>query len=260
MEKINLGLQSHAVREAFAEDPVKAVERVAAMGYEGMELNMGALNHEPQFYADTFDRFGIKCFSALCGMNLLTEENLESTIATCKILGITDMVLGSVDGNRLKTEPDYPAIAIGQMNYACEELEKVGIRTGYHSHDMDSFRVQPNKSFYEMVMENTPDRFSMVIDTGNTMGGGDDPIALLKQFPGRSPILHIKGYSQAKEYTTPVWESEIDMDELLTTAIDLGGTGTMVIEFGKRGDYEPFDRAEKSLIWLKEQLGRLGRI
>ena len=50
------------------------------------------------------------------------------------------------------------------------------------------------------------------------------------------------------------------MDELLTTAIDKCGTRTMVIEFGKRGDYEPFDRAEKSLIWLKETLARLGRI
>lgn len=260
MDEIKIGLQSHAVREAFAEDPVKTIERVAAMGYKGMELNMSALNHEPQFYADVLERFGIKCFSALCGRNLLSEENLEKTVATCRILGITDMVLGSVDGARLKAEPDYPAIAIAQMNYACEELEKVGIRTGYHSHDMDSFRVRPNKSFYEMVMENTPDRFSMVIDTGNTMAGGDDPIALLKQFPGRSPILHIKGYSQAGGYTTPVWESELDMDALLTTAIELGGTGTMVIEFGKRGDYEPFDRAEKSLIWLKETLARLGRI
>ena len=90
MEKLNLGLQSHAVREAFAEDPVKAIERVAAMGYEGMELNMGALNHEPQFYADTFDRFGIKCFSALCGMtqstlnNVVSGRNNSATVATVK--------------------------------------------------------------------------------------------------------------------------------------------------------------------------------
>ena len=83
---------------------------------------------------------------------------------------------------------------------------------------------------------------------------------MLKKYPGRSPILHIKGYSQAKGYTTPVWESEADMDELLTTALDKCGTKTMVIEFGKRGDYEPFDRAEKSLIWLKETLAKLGRI
>ena len=260
MEKINLGLQVHSVREAFAEDPAKTIERIAAMGYEGVELNLGALNHEPQFYADALDRFGLKCFSAMGGMGQFSKENLENTVATCRVLGITDIVLGSVDGNRLKNEPEYPAIAIAHMNYANEALEKVGIRTGYHSHDMDSFRVEPDKSFYEMVMENTPDRFCMVVDTGNTMGGGDDPIALLKKFPGRSPILHIKGYSQAKGYTTPVWESEADMDELLTTAIDKCGTKTMVIEFGKRGDYEPFDRAEKSLIWLKETLARLGRI
>ena len=260
MEKINLGLQIHSVREAFDEDPVKTFEKIAAMGYEGVELNLGTLKQEPQFYADALDHLGLKCFSAMCGWAHMAEENLDSTISLAKGLGITDLIIGSVDGNLLKNDPAYPGLAIAHMNDLVERLGAEGIRTGYHSHDMDSFRVEPGKSFYEKVMENTPQNFCMVVDTGNTMGGGDDPIALLKQFPGRSPILHIKGYSQAKDYTTPVWESETDWDELLTTALDKCGTKTMVIEFGKRGDYEPFDRAEKSLVWLKETLTRLGRI
>ena len=57
-----------------------------------------------------------------------------------------------------------------------------------------------------------------------------------------------------------MWESELDMDKLLTIALDQGGTKTLVIEFGMRGGDEPFDRAEKSLIWLKDTLAKLGRL
>ncbi len=257
MEKIRLGLQVHAVREAFDEDAAGTLLRVGAMGYEGVELNCWALVKEPQYYLDALAAAGLQCFSCMASWAQLQPEALESTIGLCKALGVKDLVLGSVESEPLKNDPTYPARAIAYMNELVSVLAREGIRTGYHSHDMDSQRTMPGKSFYQQVMEHTPDTFCMVVDTGNVMGGGDDPIALLKQFPGRSPILHIKGYSQEKGYLTPVWESQADGQQLLGTAIAQGGTHTMVIEFGARGGYEPFDRAEKSLAWLKTTLAQL---
>ena len=93
MEKINLGLQIHAVREAFDEDPVKTFEKIAAMGYEGVELNLGTLKQEPQFYTDALDHLGLKCFSAMCGWAHMAEKNLDSTISLAKGLGITDLII-----------------------------------------------------------------------------------------------------------------------------------------------------------------------
>lgn len=259
MEKIRLGLQTHAVREAFDADPVKTIHRIAQMGYEGVELNCWTIREDPQFYLDALKDAGLECFSCMATWEQLKRENLQNTVRLCKGLGIRDMILGSVEAEPLKNDPAYPLQAITYMNELRDRLAQAGIRTGYHSHDMDSIRTMPGKSFYEQVMENTPEDFCMVVDTGNTMAGGDDPVALLRQFPGRSPILHIKGYSQKKGYLTPVWESDADSTQLLNTAIDLGGTRIMVIEFGTRGDYEPFERAEKSLVWLKKTLEKLGR-
>lgn len=260
MQDIKLGLQVYAVREAFAEDPVATLKRVADMGYQGVELNYWTMNHEPQFYVDALKEAGLACFSCMAVWKNLQPDALDQTIRTCKVLGAPSMVIGAVDATRLKEDPAYPKEAVDYMNYLLERLEKEGIRTGYHSHDMDSMKVEGEKSFYESVFENTPERFSMVMDTGNTQAGGDDPLKLMKQFPGRSPILHLKGYSKQTDYVTPMWESEMDWPALLTTAIDQCNTRTMIIEFGKRGDYEPFEWAEKSLQWLKGQLQLLGRM
>ena len=56
----------------------------------------------------------------------------------------------------------------------------------------------------------------------------------------------------------PVWEAEIDSDELIRTLIDDGGAKIFSIEFGKRGDYVPFERAEKSFEWLSAKLREKG--
>lgn len=253
MKKIKIGLQSHSVREAFAEDYRETIRRVAEMGYDGMELVDTALNQTPEDYAAALKENGLECLGCMLSAPNIQGEAFEKMLKVYKALGAKSTVICSVSREDLRE---------GQrmIREAGLRMLQEGYLTGYHSHDSDSVRMEDGRSFYEYVMDSMPQDFAMVIDTGNTMGGGDDPIALLKKYPGRTPVLHLKGYSQEKGYTTPVWESELDMEKLLEVALDTCGTETIIIEFGKRGDYEPFDRAEKSLVWLKQLLTKMGRI
>ena len=260
MKKIRLGLQIHAVREDFAENYQETFRRIAAMGYEGVELNFWTLKETPETYYEELKKNGLECLGCMFLAKHFPEEELQKVIRACKALGASSTVISSLDVTRIKEDPGYPAEVVEQLKQVHQTLKTAGIQPGYHSHDIDSKRLEEGCSFYEYVMDNTPQAFSMVIDTGNTMAGGDDPIALLKKFPGRTPVLHLKGYGQEKDYTTPLWESELDMEKLLTIALDECGTETIIVEFGKRGDYEPFDRAEKSLVWLKDILKKMGRI
>ncbi len=255
MDKIKLGLQIYSVREAFAEDPQDTLSRIAKMGYDGVELVDTCLQETPETYAAALKKSGLECLSCMLASRNLQGEALENAIQTYKTLNISNTVIGSV-GAALETPPE----ALELILQACARLQQEGFRCGYHNHDTDSVRLSDGRSFFEYVLDNTPADFSMVIDTGNTMGGGDDPIALLQKYPGRTPVLHLKGYGSAQGYITPVWDSELDMEKLLTLALDTCGTKTIIVEFGKRGDYEPFDWAEKSLVWLKQLLHKMERI
>lgn len=253
MKKIKIGLQSHSVREAFAEDYRGTIRRVAEMGYDGMELVDTALNQPPEAYAEELKKNGMECLGCMLSAPNIQGEPFERMLEIYKALGAKNTVICSVSREDLYKGKEL-------ICAAAKRMQREGLLTGYHSHDSDSVRMEDGRSFYEFVIESMPEDFAMVIDTGNTMGGGDDPIALLKKYPGRTPVLHLKGYSQEKGYTTPVWESELDMEKLLEVALDTCGTETIIIEFGKRGNYEPFDRAEKSLVWLKQLLTKMGRI
>lgn len=260
MSNVKMGLQIHAVREGFAEDPLGTLKRVKAMGYEGVELNYFAMENTgntAKFYADALKEAGLKCFSFMASWNHILPENLETTIQYAKDLGTKMMVIGSVNFERLQNEEGFAALALETIKNAAAAFENAGFVAGYHNHDSDQYLIDGEKTFLEYLMENMPESFVMMLDTGNMLGGGGDPIATVKKFPGRSPVVHIKGYGQAKGYTTPVWEAEIDWKEMMKTAVEVGGVQVMSIEFGARGDYEPFDRAQKSYYWLEEQLKAL---
>lgn len=257
MFDVKKSLQIHSVREAFEENPAEALKRVKAMGYEGVELNYPAMKKAGRpaaLYAEALKDAGLKCFSFMISLEHVETDGLDYIIEYAKTLGTETMVIGAVNFRQLKEEPGYAQKALELIKMAAEAFEKAGFVTGYHNHDSDQYVVDGEKTFLEYLMSNTPNSFVMMLDTGNMLAGGGDPIAMVKKFPGRSPIVHIKGYGQAEGYTTPVWDSEIDWKEMIKTAVELGGTKIMSIEFGKRGDYEPFDRAEKSFVWLSEQL------
>ncbi len=257
MNNVKISLQIHSVREAFQDDPEEALKRVKAIGYEGVELNYPAMKKAGKpaaIYAQALRRSGLKCFSFMISLENLETDGLDYIIEYAKTLDAQMIVISAVSINRLKEEAGYAQKALELIQMAAEVLGKAGFATGYHNHDTDQYVVGEEKTFLEYLMSTMPQSFAMVLDTGNMIAGGGDPIAMVKSFPGRSPIVHIKGYGQAYGYTTPVWETEIDWKEMIETAAALGGAKVMSIEFGKRGGYEPFDRAKQSFCWLKDQL------
>ena len=142
-----------------------------------------------------------------------------------------------------------------------QQQSAVGFLTGFHDHGGDhTTTVDGKKAVFDFLMENTGDDYMMMIDTGNAQGGGADPIALVEKYPHRTQYVHFKGYSTENGYLTPIWDAEIDSDKLIDTLISKGDTRVFSIEFGKRGDYVPFERAEKSYEWLSAKLKEKGII
>lgn len=253
MSIIKIGLQMHAVREDFAENPFETLKKIKAMGYDGVELNYSALNKTAIEYKTMLAESGLECFGVLAGWDNLQKDKLCETMEFCNKLGTNKLIIGQVPLDELKKDVDAPKKAMEYINQLYQILSKDGFVTGYHSHDSDFTVYYDGKSFYEYVMDNTNSDFLMVLDTGNTVAGGGDPLKLIKKYPRRALILHIKGYSQENKYLTPVWESDYDIENVITDAIEAANTQYFDIEFGARGEYFPMERAQKSAKWLIEK-------
>lgn len=92
----------------------------------------------------------------------------------------------------------------------------------------------------------------MQIDTGNCMGGGGDPMALIAKYPGRSVSVHLKEHGGKPGAV--LGEGDIKWMELLRLCLKVGGTKQFVIE--EEGQEGPaalatVERALKNLRKLK---------
>ena len=259
MDNIKIGLQLHSVREDFKEDPINTLKRVKAMGYTGVEFSSGNITNmnenladkSAEFFKDALKEVGLECYGILTSWTNILPENIEETIKYNKEVGSPFLVIGSVPPD-LVTNIEEANSAIEYMKEVLERLKKENITTGYHNHDTDFLNVIEGKTFFEHVFDNTPDDFVMLLDTGNAAAGGFDPIELIKKYPNRSPFLHIKGYSKEKGYLAYIGRDDLDWKEVVNCAREVGGAKVFDIEFGTRGDYEPFERAETNYKYVSE--------
>ena len=66
------------------------------------------------------------------------------------------------------------------------------------------------------------------LDTGNTLDGGGDPLALIKKYPGRTKTTHIKEHGGAE--AAAIGEGTIDWKTLLEAYETVGGTEWYIVE------------------------------
>ena len=79
MEKVQIGLQLHSVREDFAENPEMTLQKVAEMGYQGVELVYSALTREAEYYTQILEQSGLACYSVMMDWKELQPgESFES--------------------------------------------------------------------------------------------------------------------------------------------------------------------------------------
>ena len=259
MPSIKLGIQLHSLREDFAADYKKTLTEIRGMGYEGVEFTIGQINGAgitPEACAAAVKEAGLECFGLLCGWKDVQPENIAAAIDFNRRLGSPFLIIGSISPALV---PDKEAVdrAIEVMKQAAEQIHAAGFETGYHNHDSDFTHVVDGKPLFMHIFDATPDDFIMLLDTGNAMAGGYEPTGLLEKYPHRTKFLHIKGYSQEKGYLAYIGEDDLDWPKIIHTARVVGGALTFSVEFGKRGDYDPKERAADSrrrvAEWLKAE-------
>ncbi|MBQ3134600.1 MAG: sugar phosphate isomerase/epimerase [Oscillospiraceae bacterium] len=260
MKKLELGLQIHCVRDAFMEDPETTLQQVAAMGYDGVEMVLQYCPFEPERYRKALKETGLACYSMMLDWKYFASEpDMERTIELARAMDCPVIIMAAVPKPTLEEVSNNPTLARELADTArnvAKRLQDAGFETGYHDHDRDHMVfVDGKESFMDYLLRNTDDDYIYMIDTGNAMAGGADPIEKVRKFPHRSPIVHLKGFAAETRYLTPMWKSEIDTDELVKTLVNEGGAEVISIEFGFAADGgDPFDQCARSYTWLRDKL------
>ncbi len=225
---IPIALQLYSVRNDAAQDLMGVLEKVARMGYDGVEF-AGYHGHSPEALHAKLEEVGLKCEGTHTPLDALQPGRFDETVAIHKTLGCEYVIVPWIPKEKRDSAAACASTA-AEFTELTRKLEDVGLRLGFHAHGDDMTPLDDGKTAYHHLGTGTPEGFIMQYDTANGMSGGADPVQPIKDFPGRNVSLHLKGYSNTTGHGSIIGEDDVPWTEVFKAAENDGGTVWYVIE------------------------------
>jgi sugar phosphate isomerase/epimerase len=253
MANIPIGLQLYSVNQECQKDLPATLKAVGEIGYAGVEPwgyggdKLEWMGHPVNDIRKMLDDNGLKC----CGIHLQTQalqgDNLKRTVELNQTLGNNFLIIAA-DKDRMSSKEGIRELA-GILESAADSVKSNGMYTGYHAHGFD-FADIDGETAWNRLFGSTRDDIIMQIDIGNSVGGGGDPYAVLRKFPGRARSVHLKDYGGDRDAV--IGEGKADWEEIFRLCETTQNTEWYVVE---EGHGLGFDIPRRSL----EALRRMGK-
>ncbi|HEY3739166.1 MAG TPA: sugar phosphate isomerase/epimerase [Bryobacteraceae bacterium] len=251
---IPIGLELYSVRKELAKDLMGTVRDVAKLGYECVEFYAPYFKWTPDYAKEVraqLDGLGINCWSTHNDMNSFTESGLQKAIELNRILGSRHVVLAHPGD--VKGLDGWKHVA-DTLNKSVAPLKAAGMSPGYHNHDLEFHPIDGKMPID--IIAGTEKGVGLQVDTGGCLQGGGDPVALIRNHPGRVFSLHCKDYSHdpAKGFRVVLGDGDIHWKQVIDAARKNGALEYFLIE-QEGADMPPMETAGKCLANFKKLLG-----
>ncbi len=228
-KKIPIGLQLYSVRKDCEEDLPNVLKAVAEMGYDGVEF-AGYYGRSAGQLRELLDANDLRCCGTHTQLSTLSGDALEGTIEFNKTLGNKFLIVPGLPHAKLASvEATHETAKL--FSKLAAKANKAGMRVGYHAHGGD-FRKIDGTTPWEVLFSHASDDVVMQLDIGNCIGGGGDPIALLRKFPGRSATIHLKEHGGKPGAV--IGEGDVDWGEVFRLCETTGRTEWYIVEHESR--------------------------
>jgi sugar phosphate isomerase/epimerase len=188
-----IGVQAYTFRNQFPKDVEKTLDLIKSMGITEMEGGPVIGQTAEQFKQMCADR-GITVPSTGVGYEELA--NPMQAIIKAKALGAKFVMCAwiphKVRGGFTLEEAKK---AVDLFNEAGKKFKENGLTFCYHDHGYEFQPFGKNETLLDYIIQNTnPAYVSFEMDVLWTMhgGGADMPVKLLKKYPTRFKLMHVK--------------------------------------------------------------------
>jgi len=263
-----IGLQLYTIRDAMTTDPAGSLKKVAEIGYKYMELAGYAdgkfYGYEPVEFKKLVNDLGMEILSSHTQVEAegITLENATKMAEDHAKLGVKYCIQPWVVEEARTSIASYQKMA-ADWNKVGEIMKQHGIMFGYHNHNFEFDTVDGKIPYFDVFMaELDKNLVTMEIDLFWTTKAGQDPVEIIKKYPGRFELFHMKDMftREAPFFTTvgvqdfaPVGAGVIDFKRILAVK-DIAGMKYMVVEQDLSRENAPFTDIRTSLTNLQTKI------
>ncbi len=188
-----VGIITGTARHLMRDNVEEGLKTLQAMGIKYLE-GTGVRNMPREQYKALLDKYGFKVVAGGTSFEKLQHtDSVASIIENLRFFGADYAVCYWIphDGDNFTFEDMKKGIAV--FNKAGKQFAEAGISFLYHAHGYE-FRPHPaGGTLYDYMMEHLDPRYvNIEMDVFWMRNPGQDPAALLRKYPGRFPITHLK--------------------------------------------------------------------
>lgn len=196
MKKFPVALQLYSVRDAMAEDFEGTLQKVAAMGYQGVEF-AGLFGRSAEEVRDVCARYDLNPISAHVSYAEMMED-IEKAMTTYAAIGCQYIVIPHYNWNfgqesyQGESYEDFIA-HVKELGAAAKEHGMVLL---YHNHDFEFEKMENGEYRLVNLYNDVPaDLLQTQLDTCWVNVGGEDPARFIRRYDGRTPVVHLKDFA-----------------------------------------------------------------
>lgn len=209
-----LGLQLYTVRTEMAKDFEGTLAKVAAAGYREVEF-AGYFDQDPKKVRAVLDRHKLVAPSAHVDYPTV-ESKLDQAIDAARAIGHRFLVNPWID-EEMRKQPDIWQRVVATFNKAGETCKKAGIQFAYHNHHFEFVPVNGVRPIDRLLKECDANLVKIELDLCWITVAEQDPLTYFQRYPGRFPLVHVKGLKNVPQGQAPV-----PFDQAIPNITDVG--------------------------------------
>jgi inosose dehydratase len=225
-----------SVKDAFyvtGGDTKRALQEIAEIGYEGVELFDGDLLRFPGGLGSVLDSTGLTLIAVYVGGSYIYGDTLEEELwraaeaaPAAASLGAEHLVVGggARRHDRAPDDRDYEALAHA-LDRVAAVADEYGLMASYHPH-LTTMAETPEE--IAKVFDRTPIGFCP--DTAHLAAAGGDVRELVARYRDRVHYVHLKDLTRAPFAFQPLGRGELDLGGLLDDLRSSGFDGWVTTE------------------------------
>ncbi|MGF6847798.1 sugar phosphate isomerase/epimerase [Chitinophaga sp. W3I9] len=266
-----LGIQLYSIRDDMKKDPLGTLKQLAAMGYKNVEhagySQRKFYGYSAKEFKKLLDDLGLLMPSGHTVMgkqhwdaakNDFTDE-WKYTVEDAAIVGQHYVISPWLDESLRKNYDDFKAY-MDVFNKSGALCKKSGMKFGYHNHDFEFSQQLNGQKIFDLILQNTdPSLVAQQLDIGNMYHAGGIALDIIKQYPGRFELMHVKdeiktdkGEMGGKYESTVLGKGIIPVKEVIDLGKKSGGTKHFIIEQESYQGQAPLDAVRDDLAVMKK--------
>lgn len=221
-----ISLQMYTVRDLTAQDMLGTLQKVAELGFEGIELAGYGSASRDEVIAATKE-LGLKITGNHVSLDKLRDD-FDGVVAENLALGNQFVIVPHL-GEQWRCSRENWEKTAALLDELGAKLKAKGLTLAYHNHAFEFEEAFDGEYALDLLWANSsPENLKAEVDVYWVKRGGEDPAAYLTKHAGRVPLVHVKDMN-TEGYFAEVGTGVLEFDTIFAAA-EAGGVVTYVVE------------------------------